>query len=54
MPWLARLYAPGVLHHHVMGRGTERKEIFVNDTLTKSQHLDTETEFNITSEISKT
>jgi len=30
MPRLARLYAPGV-RHHVMGRGIERKEIFVND-----------------------
>lgn len=27
MPRLARLVAPGVLHH-VMGRGIERKEIF--------------------------
>jgi REP element-mobilizing transposase RayT len=31
MPRLARLDAPGVLHH-VMGRGIERKEIFFNDT----------------------
>lgn len=30
MPRLARLDAPGVLHH-VMGRGIERKEIFFND-----------------------
>ena len=30
MPRLARLDAPGVLHH-VMGRGIERKEIFLND-----------------------
>ena len=31
MPRLARLDAPGILHH-VMGRGIERKEIFFNDT----------------------
>ena len=31
MPRLARLDAPGVLHH-VMGRGIERKKIFYNDT----------------------
>jgi REP element-mobilizing transposase RayT len=31
MPRLARLDAPGVLHH-VMGRGIERREIFQNDT----------------------
>jgi len=31
MPRLARLDAPGVLHH-VMGRGIERKKIFLNDT----------------------
>ncbi len=31
MPRLARLDAPGILHH-VMGRGIERKEIFINDT----------------------
>ena len=30
MPRLARLDAPGVLHH-VMGRGIERKNIFWND-----------------------
>lgn len=30
MPRLARLDAPGVLHH-VMGRGIERKRIFTND-----------------------
>ena len=30
MPRLARLDAPGVLHH-VMGRGIERNEIFLND-----------------------
>ena len=30
MPRLARLDAPGVLHH-VMGRGIERKKIFYND-----------------------
>jgi hypothetical protein len=30
MPRLARLDAPGVLHH-VMGRGMERKNIFWND-----------------------
>ena len=30
MPRLARLDAPGVLHH-VMDRGIERKEIFFND-----------------------
>ena len=30
MPRLARLDAPGVLHH-VMGRGIERKEIFLNN-----------------------
>jgi len=30
MPRLARLDAPGVLHH-VMGRGIERREIFRND-----------------------
>jgi len=31
MPRLARLDAPGVLHH-VMGRGIERRKIFLNDT----------------------
>ena len=31
MPRLARLDAPGVLHH-VMGRGIERRKIFRNDT----------------------
>lgn len=31
MPRLARLDAPGVLHH-VMGRGIEKKTIFLNDT----------------------
>ena len=31
MPRLARLDAPGILHH-VMGRGIERKKIFTNDT----------------------
>ena len=31
MPRLARLDAPGVLHH-VMGRGIEKKEIFFNGT----------------------
>ena len=31
MPRLARLDAPGILHH-VMGRGIELKEIFYNDT----------------------
>ena len=31
MPRLARLDAPGVLHH-VMGRGIERREIFLSDT----------------------
>ena len=31
MPRLARLDAPGILHH-VMGRGIERKKIFINDT----------------------
>ena len=30
MPRLARLDAPGVLHH-VMGRGIERKKIFINE-----------------------
>ncbi len=30
MPRLARLDAPGVLHH-VMGRGIERREIFRSD-----------------------
>ncbi|MBK5102523.1 MAG: transposase, partial [Desulfobacteraceae bacterium] len=30
MPRLARLDAPGVLHH-VMGRGIERRKIFLND-----------------------
>ena len=30
MPRLARLDAPGVLHH-VMGRGIERKKIFYSD-----------------------
>ncbi len=34
MPRLARLDAPGILHH-VMGRGIERKEIFINDTDSK-------------------
>jgi REP element-mobilizing transposase RayT len=31
MPRLARLDAPGILHH-VMGRGIERKKIFIIDT----------------------
>ena len=31
MPRLARLDAPGILHH-VMGRGIERKRIFIYDT----------------------
>jgi putative transposase len=31
MPRLARLDAPGVLHH-VMGRGIERRKIFISDT----------------------
>jgi len=31
MPRLARLDAPGALHH-VMGRGIEQREIFQNDT----------------------
>lgn len=31
MPRLARLDAPGVLHH-VMGRGIEKKEIFLDAT----------------------
>ncbi|MCP4629032.1 MAG: hypothetical protein GY850_36825 [bacterium] len=31
MPRLAGLDAPGILHH-VMGRGIERKKIFINDT----------------------
>ena len=31
MPRLGRLDAPGILHH-VMGRGIERKKIFINDT----------------------
>ena len=31
MPRLARLDAPGILHH-VIGRGIERKKIFYNDT----------------------
>jgi putative transposase len=31
MPRLARLDAPGVLHH-VMGRGIERRKIFQSDT----------------------
>jgi len=31
MPRLSRLDAPGVLHH-VMGRGIERKKIFLSDT----------------------
>ncbi len=31
MPILARLDAPGILHH-VMGRGIEGKEAFFNDT----------------------
>ena len=31
MPRLARLDAPGILHH-VMGRGIERNKIFINDT----------------------
>ncbi len=30
MPRLARLDAPGVLHH-VIGRGIERRKIFLND-----------------------
>ena len=38
MPRLARLDAPGVLHH-VMGRGIERKEIFFNDA-DRSDFLD--------------
>jgi len=35
---LAGLDAPGILHH-VMGRGIERKEIFINDT-NRSDFLD--------------
>ena len=35
MPRSSRLDAPGVLHH-VMGRGIERKEIFIN----KRDYLD--------------
>jgi len=31
MPRLARLDAPGVLHH-VMGRGIERRKIFLSNT----------------------
>ena len=31
MTRLARLDAPGILHH-VMGRGIERRKIFINDT----------------------
>jgi hypothetical protein len=31
MPRLARLDAPGILHH-AMGRGIDGKEIFNNDT----------------------
>jgi len=31
MPRLARLDAPGILHH-VIGRGIERKKVFFNDT----------------------
>ena len=31
MPRLARLDAPGILHH-VMGRGIERKDIFITHT----------------------
>jgi hypothetical protein len=31
MPRLAGLDAPGI-SHHVMGRGIERKKIFINDT----------------------
>jgi putative transposase len=31
MPRVARLDAPGILHH-VIGRGIERKKIFINDT----------------------
>jgi len=31
MPGLVRLDAPGVLHH-VMGRGIERRKIFLSDT----------------------
>jgi len=38
MPRLARLDAPGVLHH-VMGRGIERKEIFFSDA-DRSDFLD--------------
>ncbi len=38
MPRLARLDAPGILHH-VMGRGIERKQIFINDT-DRSDFLD--------------
>ena len=30
MPRLARLDAPGVLHH-IMGRGIERRRIFISD-----------------------
>ena len=30
MPRLARLDAPGVLHH-IMGRGIERNKIFIGD-----------------------
>ena len=38
MPRLARLDAPGRLHH-VMGRGIERRKIFLNDT-DRSDFLD--------------
>jgi putative transposase len=38
MPRLARLDAPGVLHH-VMGRGIERKKIFYND-IDRSDFID--------------
>ena len=38
MPRLARLDAPGVLHH-VIGRGIERKEIFFSDA-DRSDFLD--------------
>jgi hypothetical protein len=38
MPRLARLDAPGILHH-VMGRGIEKKEIFFND-MDRSDFID--------------
>ena len=38
MPRLARLDAPGILHH-VMGRGIEKKAIFLND-MDRSDFID--------------